>query len=78
MKKFDNLKNGTLIKFDLDGVEKLGCIEGFSSELPIVGKLYIVNTSKVISKVYPYQSCIVPQSSIIEDLSKIKVKLKIK
>lgn len=70
MEKFNDLKNGSLISFTIDGIEMIGCVEGVSSDLPILGKLYIVDTNKVISDVYPYQSCIVPQSSITKDWGK--------
>ncbi len=75
MNKFNDLKNGTHILFKIEDIEYTGIVIGFSSEFPIVGKMYIVNTENIFSEVYPYQACIVPESFI---LKVIEVKEKIK
>lgn len=50
----------TEVSFDCQGLNGIGKISGISSELPIVGFLYIIETKEKISESYPYKSFVCP------------------
>lgn len=61
------LPNGTKVKykyFNFDATENSGTgkIVGISSELPILGFMYIIETDSKISDDYPYTSFVCPET----------------
>lgn len=58
------LEQNTKVKFEYSGISGEGEVVGISTELPILGCMYIIKTDKIISEIYPYDTFICPECYI--------------
>lgn len=55
------LKNQTPVTVKLPNITFTGKVVGYANDLPVMGIMYIVQAENVISDVYKYSCCVVPE-----------------